>query len=81
VFYQCAVTYKENGTKVNCGVANKAAGLIARGGTFNGMTITPMGFDILTDLLNEAAHLLTRSSTYGDLYDIFDSVMQKFRNY
>jgi PKD repeat protein len=77
VFYQCAVTYKENGTKVNCGVANKAAGLIARGGTFNGMTITPMGFDILTDLLNEAAHLLTHSSTYGDLYDI---LLQSCRN-
>lgn len=65
------------GVHVNSGINNKAAFLMADGGSFNGFTITPFSPDRATSLRNmtrlyyEAqTNLLTSGASYRDLYNI-----------
>lgn len=57
------------GVHTNSGVNNKAAVLMADGGTFNGLTVTGLGLTRTAHLYYEAnANLLTSGSDYQDLY-------------
>lgn len=59
------------GVHTNSGVNNKAAYLIAAGGTFNGLTITGIGNVKTARIYYDAnASLLTPGSDYLDLYSI-----------
>ena len=58
------------GVHINSGINNKAAYLMTDGGTFNGITVTALGYAKVADLYYEAqTHLLTSASDYGNLYD------------
>jgi len=58
------------GVHVNSGVANKAAYLMAKGGAFNGRTVTPLGITKMAKVWYEVqTHFLTSGSDYQDLYD------------
>ncbi len=58
------------GVHTNSGVSNKAAYLMAAGGTFNGRTVTALGADKTLAIYYEAqTHLLTSGSDYADLYN------------
>ncbi len=58
------------GVHTNSGIANKAAFLLADGGTFNGYTVTGLGVIKAAHIFYEAQMtLLTSGSDYGDLYN------------
>ena len=58
------------GVHINSGVNNKAAYLMTDGGTFNGKTVTALGYAKVTDLYYETnTNLLTSASDYADFYD------------
>lgn len=58
----------QGGVHTNSGVGNKAAYLMAAGGTFNGRTINALGIDKTAAIFYRAnAFLLTSSSDYADL--------------
>ena len=63
--------FEDNGgVHVNSGVGNKAAYLMADGGTFNSRTVTALGLEKTARIWYEAnANLLTSGSDYQDLYD------------
>ena len=57
------------GVHSNSGVNNKAVYLMVDGGTFNGKTVTGIGWDKTAAIYYEAnANLLTSASDYSDLY-------------
>lgn len=57
------------GVHHNSGVGNKLCYLLTDGDTFNGLTVDPMGYDVVADLFYECQiSLLTASSNYQDLY-------------
>ncbi len=70
-------TYEDNGgVHINSGVNNKAAYLMVEGGTFNGVTVTPLDADRATAITKVAkiyyevqTNLLTSGSDYLDLYN------------
>lgn len=55
------------GVHINSGVGNKAAFLLAHGGTFNGVTNAGIGRTKTATVYWEAQQLLTAGSDYGDL--------------
>ncbi|MFQ5812711.1 MAG: M4 family metallopeptidase [Anaerolineae bacterium] len=58
------------GVHSNSGVNNKAAYLMTDGATFNGYTVTGLGYAKVADLYYEVqTNLLTSSADYADLYD------------
>ncbi len=58
------------GVHYNSGINNKAAYLMADGGTFNGQAITGLGIPKVAKIYYEVqTHLLTSGSDYGDLGD------------
>ncbi|MEZ4669905.1 MAG: M4 family metallopeptidase [Anaerolineae bacterium] len=63
--------YCDNGgVHINSGVNNKAAFLIADGGTFNGQTVTGLGITKAAKIYYEVqTNLLTSGSDYADLYN------------
>jgi Zn-dependent metalloprotease len=59
------------GVHTNSGVNNKAAYLMVNGGTFNGFTIAPLGWNkVLTIYYEAQTHLLTSGADYLDLYNV-----------
>ncbi|GLZ76618.1 hypothetical protein Afil01_14250 [Actinorhabdospora filicis] len=52
---------------INSGVGNKAAFLIADGGTFNGQTVTGLGLAKAAQIWWRVQHTLTSSATYSEL--------------
>ena len=57
------------GVHINSGVNNKAAYLLVEGGTFNGKTVTALGWDKTLALYYEVnTNLLLSGSDYSDLY-------------
>ena len=63
--------YGDNGgVHYNSGVGNKAAYLMTDGDTFNGYTVTGLGYAKVADLYYEVqTNLLTSAADYADLYD------------
>ncbi len=58
------------GVHYNSGVNNKAAYLMTDGDTFNGQTVTGLGYAKVADLYYEVqTGLLTSAADYADLYD------------
>src|SRR5574341_2111538 len=58
------------GVHSNSGVGNKAAYLIAAGGSFNGYIVTPLGNLKTAKIYYQAqTNMLTSASDYQDLYD------------
>ncbi|MEV0808953.1 M4 family metallopeptidase [Micromonospora sp. NPDC050200] len=55
---------------INSGVGNKAAFLMADGGTFNGQTITGLGLAKASQIWWRAENTLTSSATYAELYTV-----------
>jgi Zn-dependent metalloprotease len=66
---QCDGGNDQCGVHTNSGVGNKAAQLIADGGTFNGYTVTGLGVDKAAQVYYGALILLTSSAQYRDLYN------------
>jgi Zn-dependent metalloprotease len=63
-------TSDNGGVHTNSGVNNKAAYLMAAGGTFNGYVITSIGIEKTAKVYYEAqTNLLTSGATYADLYN------------
>jgi hypothetical protein len=61
--------FDNGGVHYNSGVNNKAVYLMVDGGTFNGKTITGIGWDKTAAIYYEAAtNLITSGSDYSDLY-------------
>ncbi len=57
------------GVHTNSGVNNKAVYLMVQGGTFNGKTVTALGWDKTAAIYYEAnTNLLTSAADYSDLY-------------
>lgn len=57
------------GVHTNSGVANKAAYLMADGGTFNGKTVSPLGITKTAKIFYEVqTNFFTSASDYQDLY-------------
>jgi Ca2+-binding RTX toxin-like protein len=69
--YTPDANFEDNGgVHTNSGVANKAAYLMAQGGTFNARTVTALGNAKTARIWYEVAtNLLTSGSDYGDLYN------------
>jgi Zn-dependent metalloprotease len=69
---------KDNGgVHTNSGVNNKAVYLLVNGGTFNGRTVTKLGWTKTLEIYYEAqANLLTSGSDYLDLYNILYQACQ-----
>ena len=61
------------GVHLNSGVGNKAAYLIAAGGTFNGQTITRLGYAKTFWIYWKAENLLTSGADYMDLYTVLQA--------
>lgn len=61
------------GVHLNSGVGNKAAYLIAAGGTFNGQTVTGLGYAKTFWIYWKTEHLLTSGADYMDLYTVLQS--------
>ena len=62
-------TGDNGGVHINCGVNNKLCYLLTDGGTFNGQTVTGMGFAKIADLYYEVqTNLLSSGADYTDLY-------------
>ena len=62
-------TYDNGGVHWNSGVNNKAVYLMVDGGTFNGKTVTGIGWDKTLAIYYEVnTNLLTSGSDYSDLY-------------
>lgn len=58
------------GVHINSGINNKAAYLMTDGGSFNGYTVTGLGYAKVADLYYEVqTSLLTSAADYADLYD------------
>ncbi len=58
------------GVHYNSGVNNKAVYLMTDGGSFNGHTVTGLGYAKVADLYYEVqTHLLTSAADYPDLYN------------
>jgi Zn-dependent metalloprotease len=68
-YYYCG-TSDGGGVHTNSGVGNKAAYLMAVGGTFNGITVGSIGITKAAKIYYEVqTHLFTSASDYNDLYD------------
>ena len=66
------------GVHINSGVNNKAVSLMVDGGTFNGQTVSALGWDKVLVIYYEAqANLLTSGADYLDLHNI---IYQACRN-
>ncbi len=66
-YYVCS-SADNGGVHTNSGVGNKAAYLMADGGSFNGFTITGIGITKTARIFYEAqAHMLTSAADYLDL--------------
>jgi hypothetical protein len=66
-------TGDNGGVHINSGVNNKAAYLMAQGGTFNGRTVTGLGNTKVAKIYYEAqTNLLTSTANYSDLYYMLD---------
>lgn len=77
VLYQTS-SGDNGGIHTNSGVNNKAAVLMADGGSFNGTTVSGIGIDKTAKVYYEAqTHLLTSGSDYLDLYN---ALYQSCRN-
>ncbi len=59
--------YDNGGVHTNSGVGNKAAYLIAHGGTFNGQTVAPLGLAKTANIYWRTENLLTSGADYADL--------------
>ncbi|MCP4541012.1 MAG: DNRLRE domain-containing protein [Chloroflexi bacterium] len=74
-YYYCAQSTlggdgDNGGVHTNSGVNNKAAYLMTDGGSFNGYTVTGLGYAKVADLYYEVqTNLLTSAADYADLYD------------
>jgi len=68
---QLGSPYGDNGgVHTNGGVGNKAAYLMVDGDSFNGYTVTGLGYAKVADLYYEVqTNLLTSAADYADLYD------------
>ncbi len=65
--------YDAGGIDINKGVNNKAVYLMVDGGSFNGETVSLLGWDKTGDIYYYAlTHLLTSGSDYADLYVALD---------
>jgi Zn-dependent metalloprotease len=63
-------TGDNGGVHTNSGVNNKAVYLMTDGGSFNGYTVTGLGYAKVVDLYYEVqTNLLTSGADYADLYD------------
>lgn len=59
------------GVHYNCGVNNKAAYLLTDGGSFNGQTVTALGYQKVAQIYYEVqSHLLFSGADYADMYDL-----------
>src|SRR5512146_2395051 len=77
-YYDFDPTEADNGgVHHNNGISNKAAYLMAAGGTFNGKTVTAIGPDKTAAIYYEVdTHLLTSGSDYADLYvDLYQACL------
>ncbi len=70
-YYACGSYFDDGGgVHTNSGVANKAAYLIADGGSFNDRVVTGIGIAKTGQLFYEVqCNMLTSASDYADLYD------------
>ncbi len=69
-YYYCGLD-DDGGVHTNSGVANKAAYLMAAGGTFNTYTVSALGIPKTAKIWYEVqTHLATSGSDYQDLYDL-----------
>lgn len=66
------------GVHTNSGVANKAAYLIADGGSFNGRTVAPIGRSKSARLWYQTGLTLRMSSDYSDLADALEQTCDGF---
>ena len=71
-YYFCSSGYyDQGGVHTNSGVNNKAVYLMVDGGTFNGKTVTGLGYPKVADLYYKVQKdLLTSGGDYADLYNL-----------
>jgi bacillolysin len=83
--YKSALWHLQNddngGVHYNSGVANKAAYLIADGGTFNGQTITGFGLTKSEQLWYRVMHQLSSGANYADLGVTLSSACRQLVGY
>ncbi len=70
--YHCA-TSDSGGVHINSGVPNHAYALMVDGGTYNGVTVTGLGFTKAARIQWEAANLLGPASNFVDNADALDT--------
>jgi bacillolysin len=76
--YYATGIWDNGGVHSNSGVANKAAYLIADGGSFNGRTVAPVGRSKSAALWYQTGLTLRMSSDYSDLADALEQTCDGF---
>ena len=76
--YYATGIWDNGGVHTNSGVANKAAYLIADGGSFNGRTVAAVGRSKSAALWYQAGLTLRMSSDYSDLADALEQTCDGF---